>query len=224
MSIKIARKHIDGELGLVLVALGKAATVADLFIPYQHGADDPLLPKRDHPRRLAPCAGCSNSCCRRYAVMPDILTVRMLQKQVFGTVGAETFKQVVLRYLQLKTDQPFAVFRGNPCPFLAGDLCTIYENRPAYCRFFLCVPSCESLERLKGSVLLLGELALREQLISANLEPAHWRGERWSPAGLPSLNPFVEATSYDEVTLQSCCSEELWLELQSALQLVECSA
>jgi Fe-S-cluster containining protein len=203
--LRLVYSDIEGEKGIILESINSSATVADLFAPLQKAADDILIAKREHPKRFAACAACHNNCCRRFRIMPDLLTVKNLL--VFLGMDFDCF---ITQYLDISEDQLFAEFRGRVCPFLKDNLCTIYEIRPAFCRFYLCVPQCERLEKLKAQVLLLGESALRQTLLQRGRVPQAWQNHDFSWSEKPKSNPFFQAVSYDQVTLHSCCSETLW--------------
>ncbi|MCL2498555.1 MAG: YkgJ family cysteine cluster protein, partial [Symbiobacteriaceae bacterium] len=132
--LSIIYRDIEGATGLELAAISPTATVASLFPPLQLAGDDPLLPKREHPARLAVCAACRNNCCRRYPIVPDVIAVRHLATK-FG-YSIENFAK---KYLTLPDNFLLAEFQGSSCPFLSQELCTVYDLRPLLCRFYLCV-------------------------------------------------------------------------------------
>ena len=215
------RKHIvEGQEGLELINLDENATVQDLFVPLQLATDDALLPKREHPKRMATCAGCSNNCCRRFDILPDLLTTRKLAQYL-----GQTWHDFILHYVFWDEDSPFAQFRGRHCPFLSTNLCAVYAARPAFCRFYLCVPQGERLEKLKAQILLLGEVALRHELIANGLasqaQAAHYARSHQEVLDWPQHNPLANAQSYADVLLRDCCSLRLWQWLQLPVEQTE---
>ena len=219
-TVHIEKRFIDGQLGLELLQVKGTATVEDLFVPLQLATDDASLPKREHPRRMAACAGCSNNCCRRFDILPDLLTTLHLAKH-YGL----SWHDFIVQYVHWDEDSPFAEFQGRHCPFLEADLCTVYALRPAFCRFYLCVPQGERLEKLKAQVLLLGEVALRDALISEGLasaaQTARYRSSHAEVADWPSFNPCAKLQHYKDILLQDCCSGRLWEWLQLPVEHTE---
>ena len=216
--LSIVNCQIDGHSGLELFSIDDYASVADLFVPIQAATDDPDILKPDHRLRYATCAGCANNCCRRYAIMPDWLTVQALCSS--WQMNLQSFTK---KYLRLEQDQTFAEFKGRRCPFLdlQSNLCNIYFQRPAFCRFYLCTPSGEKLEKLKSQVLLLGEIALSQHLVSAGLGSVTWQrmaARNHELFDKPHSNPFNTAIEYENIILRDCCSDRLWDWLQTPIE------
>ncbi|MCL2547628.1 MAG: YkgJ family cysteine cluster protein [Symbiobacteriaceae bacterium] len=198
--LSIVIREREGLPEFDLAKIDEEATVEDLFKPIQVAAEDRLLPKRDHPRRLASCAGCINNCCRRYRILPD----HIFLSKALHLLGLD-LASFGRTYLVLGDKDDFIEFNGRHCPFLQGNLCSVYAIRPAFCRFFLCVASSDRLEKLKGSVLLLAEMALKLRMIDAGLLPA----TQTETAGMEK-NPWLKAEEYSQVRLRACCDDYLW--------------
>lgn len=206
--LKIIYRELEGRLGLDIAELDAKATVADLFIPLQSAADDPDLPKSDNPARLVACAGCRNNCCRRYRIQPDLIAIHNLQAKMLLNLF-----ELSRQYLDCNGTDAAILFRGRRCPFLSGELCSIYEIRPAFCRFYLCVPRSERLQKLCGSVLVSAEHALWDFLATQGVISGKTQRSRII-FPRKAINPWQAAQAYEQITLQSCCDELLWEWLQ----------
>jgi Fe-S-cluster containining protein len=80
--------------------------------------------------------GCSHCCYRLVTVtVPEALKI----VETLRAKGAEAVEETVTRLeAYAKAIEPLFIVQelteSAPCPFLAGDLCTIYEDRPLSCR------------------------------------------------------------------------------------------
>lgn len=75
------------------------------------------------------CTTCAN-CCRTMEVVVDDADIRRLAKSL-----SLPPKELERRYVKTAKDG-VKHFATRPCPFLEGNKCSVYENRPTACRDF----------------------------------------------------------------------------------------
>lgn len=73
------------------------------------------------------CTACGH-CCRTLQIVVDDFDIRRLAKRL----GQKP--EVVKRKYVTREKDGELVFNRQPCPFLDGNLCTVYEDRPQACR------------------------------------------------------------------------------------------
>lgn len=231
MSIQLIECDIEGEVGLDVWIADRDATVADLLACLQQATDDQGVLKPFHRRRYARCAGCTTNCCKYNYITPDLVAANALASKLGLTLDA-----FADRYLNLGSDLPYPEFRKRPCPFLADNRCTVYQERALICRLYLCTPMSDRLEQLRAAVSFAGEAALKQRLVELGLGPAGWRisAERkalrmrrdqgyLSPDAYAEAseqlqlhyerNPFLQGQGYAEALLVECCTDSLWQSL-----------
>jgi uncharacterized protein len=76
------------------------------------------------------CTKCAN-CCKTICPVLKPADVRRLAKHLELTI-----KEFRSRYLTNDSEREGSAFRSQPCPFLQGNLCTVYEHRPTDCRSY----------------------------------------------------------------------------------------
>jgi Fe-S-cluster containining protein len=76
------------------------------------------------------CTQCGN-CCKVVQPSLTVADIKRLARQLELTTNE--FK---LRLLKEKDKGEGFVFKVQPCPFLKGNRCTVYENRPRDCRSY----------------------------------------------------------------------------------------
>jgi hypothetical protein len=105
-------------------------------VKYFHGKVEATL-KGARDVRLACAKGCSH-CCHAWvsATAPEVLFLAKLIR----TRGETAIEKVRAAHLATG-DYDFTVRdrHPHPCPLLEADLCTVYESRPAACRFAVSV-------------------------------------------------------------------------------------
>lgn len=231
MGVEVFTCEIEGEVGLDVRIDDSTASVADLLACLQQATDDERVIKPFHRQRYARCAGCANNCCKHNYITPDLVAANALSAKL--GLGLAAF---AAKYLSLAADLPYPEFKRRPCPFLAENRCTVYEQRALICRLYLCTPMTDPLEQLRAAVSFAGETALKRRLVELGLGPAEWalsaerkalrrrrdRGEI-SPAAYAAAseqwelhsqhNPFLQGRSYAEVALVECCTDQLWQSL-----------
>lgn len=87
-----------------------------------------------------PGVSCFNQCCRdvnQFLYPYDILRL----KRHLGVSSTEFLSRYTVTYSGDTTGLPIVAFKtsgtdGNACPFVTGEGCGVYENRPASCRIF----------------------------------------------------------------------------------------
>lgn len=234
MSVELLSCEIDGESGLDVRIASSNATVADLLANLQQATDDAGVLKPFHRQRYARCAGCTTNCCKYNYITPDLVSANALAAR-FGMALAGFAE----RYLNLGSDLPYPEFKKRPCPFLADNHCTVYQERALICRLYLCTPMTDRLERLRAAVSFAGEAALKRRLVDLGLGPTGWRSAaerkalrlrrdqgQISPEAYAQAseqlelqherNPFLQERSYAEVLLVECCTDSLWQTLTDA--------
>lgn len=73
------------------------------------------------------CTVCGH-CCRTLQIVVDDFDIGRLARRLNVPPAA-----VMRRYVKREKDGDL-VFNRQPCPFLSGNLCTVYEDRPQACR------------------------------------------------------------------------------------------
>jgi Fe-S-cluster containining protein len=76
------------------------------------------------------CTTCGN-CCREMGVAVDADDIERLARRV--GISPEEFEE---RHVAVDNDYGEKFMPETPCPFLGGNLCTVYEDRPTVCREF----------------------------------------------------------------------------------------
>ncbi len=234
VSLELFPCEIDGEPGLDVRITDRNATVADLLASLQQATDDEGILKPFHRQRYARCAGCTTNCCKYNFITPDLVAANALTAR-FG-LDLPGFAE---RYLNLGSDLPYPEFKRRPCPFLADNRCTVYQERALICRLYLCTPMTDRLEQLRAAVSFAGEAALKQRLVDLGLGPAGWRvsAERralrlrrdqgqLSPEAYAEAseqlelrhehNPFLQGQGYARALLVECCTDRLWQSLTDA--------
>lgn len=74
------------------------------------------------------CTACAN-CCREKGVAVEAEEIERLARHM--GISAQEFEE---RHVAIDAGEKF--MPETPCPFLDGNLCTVYEDRPAVCREF----------------------------------------------------------------------------------------
>lgn len=76
------------------------------------------------------CTACGN-CCREMCVSVETDDIERLAKRLGITPG-----QFEERHVAIDEEDGDKIMPETPCPFQGGNLCTVYEDRPAVCREF----------------------------------------------------------------------------------------
>jgi len=88
------------------------------------------------------CTQCGN-CCK--VITPNLSATDIKRLAcLFGSTTAE-FQS---RFLMKNEREEGYVFKGQPCPFLTNNCCTVYENRPRDCRSYPHLHKKEFVSRL----------------------------------------------------------------------------
>ena len=212
--------EIDGETGLDVQIIQKGATVADLLSAMQSPADDANIYKPLHKSRYAVCAGCSYNCCKSNDIPLDLVAARDI-----AALRAVPLERFLRSHVRCDESVMFPEFRARPCPFLATNLCTVYEQRALICRLYLCTPMSDELEQLRKAVLLMGNGALRQTMVKLGMAPRTWSEKALRLVAASSShplseeemlekmlhqNPYLLGAEHHEVPLRDCCPDDLW--------------
>lgn len=229
--LRLEVRYETGEPELEVVELSERASVTDLLKAIQTATDDQDIYKPRLKGQYGVCAGCKDNCCRQHDITPDYLAV-----QEIATHLSLSFSEFAVQWLDLSAENPFPRWKKHPCPFLKNDLCSIYEQRALICRLYLCTPMGEDLEQIRAAVSYMGEGALRLRLVEEGLAPKAWTYRALADALRERLregtftreqyethleqlylmterNPFLTATSYEQIALRDCCPDTLWYRL-----------
>ena len=76
------------------------------------------------------CTTCGN-CCRELCIGVESQDIERLAKRL--GITSEEFED---RHVAVDNDCGEKFMPETPCPFLGGNLCTVYEDRPTVCREF----------------------------------------------------------------------------------------
>lgn len=144
----------------------KTATQTKLRVLYDR---IPPLPADKVP----PCNTCVAACC--YAFIVEITkeeydsglygdaAVKItpdMAKQFKGTIGS--FHTMLVPTIQSMTDENVYLLEGKvgePCPFLDGTKCSIYDDRPVVCRTYTCVDDPRITDDMRaGKTTILEEM------------------------------------------------------------------
>ena len=90
------------------------------------------------------CQECGH-CCR---VMHPILKKRDIER--LATCLSMSVNQFQGKYVMKDEEEGGFTFRSTPCPFLTGNSCTLYPDRPADCRSYPHLHKKEFVTRLYG--------------------------------------------------------------------------
>jgi len=116
------------------------------------------------------CLECG-ACCRALSIVLDDRDIARLAKRLGISVGA-----FARQYVRRAGGE--ASFAAQPCPFLDGNACTVYEDRPRACRDFPYLHDAGFRERMLGLI----EYALLCPVILNTLEALKrrlpWRKKR----------------------------------------------
>lgn len=83
---------------------------------------------------------CFNICCRHTDMLLTPYDVLRMRKRL-GLSSEEFLKKYTYTHIEEASSHPFAVLKMNDdeegkCPFVASEGCSIYEDRPANCRYY----------------------------------------------------------------------------------------
>jgi uncharacterized protein len=96
------------------------------------------------------CTTCAN-CCRTMQIVVDDQDIGRLAKSLFLPAA-----ELERRYVRRAKDG-VKHFAGTPCPFLEGNRCSVYEDRPEACRDFPYLHSRGSRQRMLVMIDNAGE-------------------------------------------------------------------
>lgn len=235
VGVELAPIEIEGETGLDVLIGDHAATVADLLMAMQAPADDARVFKPYHRQRYGRCEGCVTNCCKSNDITVDLVAAEAIASHL-----GMGLRQFAANYLRINDDLLYPELRKRPCPFLVANRCTVYHQRALICRLYLCTPMTDRLEKLRCTVLLAGEAALRQRLVELGVAPSSWGAgslrarlraryeageferQRWQEEQeqlelLLTHNPFADGARYDQVQLIDCCTDALWARLVRSL-------
>ena len=140
----VAQRKADalGDAGLregaELLAKAKKANRVTKRVRLFHAAVDAMVAPA---ARVAACrVGCSHCC--RLASLPITSAEARILAQRTGREMKQPIYQVGIADLIVGAEQHFSAdgadrFTGTACPFLVGDACSVYEDRPTVCRSHL---------------------------------------------------------------------------------------
>jgi Fe-S-cluster containining protein len=76
------------------------------------------------------CCACANCCRTMLPILSDADIARM------ASALNMTEDELIRDYLKPAEEEDGFTFKATPCPFLGGNLCTIYDARPENCRSY----------------------------------------------------------------------------------------
>jgi Fe-S-cluster containining protein len=90
--------------------------------------------------RCYPCISCYKSCCKNIDIMLTPFDIMRLKNR-FGISSGEFLMKYTYVFVEPKSGYPFVFLNKNDdeektCPFLCEAGCSVYEDRPATCRYY----------------------------------------------------------------------------------------
>jgi len=83
---------------------------------------------------------CFTQCCSQINILLTPYDIIRMKKRL-GMTSEEFLEKYTVMDIEEKTSHPFVMLKmlaseGKPCPFVTPEGCTIYEDRPANCRYY----------------------------------------------------------------------------------------
>jgi Fe-S-cluster containining protein len=157
---------------------------------------NPITPlAADTPFRFAchPEVTCFNRCCRDLAQILSPLDVLQL-RTALGLTSRQFMDRYTTLYHDPRTGLPVvtltALARGETCPFVSPQGCTVYHARPASCRLY---PMARGL-----SFTPTGKKREHFALIRESHCQGHGTGPAWTPASWMESQGVLASTPLDD--------------------------
>ncbi|MHB8172259.1 MAG: YkgJ family cysteine cluster protein [Thermincolia bacterium] len=169
-------------------------------------------------QKVTTCEGCPSCCSERIPLTS--IDVEILRNGL-GRLG---FADFINRYCHVVVDGPtvdimLATKITGECILLQEDgRCAQYPYRPLVCQTFICCPTSPKADKLRESVVNMGEDELVRRWFTEGLSPngeliIH---EAWNPELNRDdwqVNPFSGKNCYQDILLIDICSDKLWKSL-----------
>lgn len=125
---------------------------------------------------------CFNICCRNTEMLLTPYDILRMKTRL-GLSSEEFLKQYTYVHIDESSSHPFAVLRmtedDGKCPFLTEDGCSIYEDRPANCRYYPVGKGIMMKSSESGAVPQEFFFFIREPNCKGYEEDCEWTIESW---------------------------------------------
>lgn len=129
---------------------------------------------------------CFNICCRNTDMLLTPYDILRMKTRL-GMSSGDFLKQYTYVHIDEKSSHPFAVLKmlddeGGRCPFVTAEGCSIYEDRPANCRYYPVGKGLMMKESEQGPVPEEFFFFIREPNCKGYDEDGEWTIESWRTA------------------------------------------
>lgn len=216
-SVKVYSKEFNGKMGYDIEIINEEATVAD----YLNAINNYILEGKLTRRRseLGICEGCDVCCQERI----PLTSIDMLQ--IMRATGESNLLAAMEANCHIVIDGPtiditLPLYQDNKCNFLNTESrrCRIYTHRPMVCQTYICCPLSNRAKELRSLIVNLGEdelvrlwlNRLQEEAREVRVQEAYEADVNFDDW---EINAFSFKERYQDITLKSLCSTELWQNL-----------
>jgi len=215
VSVKIIAKNFSTGAGYDLQVLETGASLRDYLEALNNFILEGQLTRSRGTQ--SQCAGCDLCCHER---IPLTLVDIYQLKRGLAELGQDlALADIIKRYTNVKAegsviDITLGQTELGECLFLETEnkKCTIYNHRPLVCQTYICAPLSQRAERLRETIVNLGEDQLVKWCLQ-NIPEAELYHEAWEPEVNPADwidTPFQGKEDYDEVLIKEICPPRLW--------------
>jgi Fe-S-cluster containining protein len=199
----------EDDAGISIRVVDKGASLADLLEAWQPLCDDPGIFKNYATGNYSACKGCQQNCCNTAYVIPDLISFKMMARQLNCS-----YEEFLRRYFHKeKLDLGLARMKPDPCIFLDNNICSIYPFRSLICRFYICSKISATAQQRIYSISWTGAAATQLFLEKAGLitdAPAGgfssfdmmFRRLLEEYRNDPNIQLFMNATEYSDIPLE----------------------
>jgi uncharacterized protein len=126
---------------------------------------------------------CFNRCCRNTDMLLTPYDILRMKKRL-GMSSDEFLKKYTYVHIDEKSSHPFAVLKmmegeEGKCPFVTPEGCSIYEDRPANCRYYPVGKGLMIKDSAKGPVPQEFFFFIREPNCTGYEEDCEWTIDTW---------------------------------------------
>lgn len=133
--------------------------------------------------RCYPGIACYKSCCKNIDIMLTPFDIVRLRKR-FGISSGEFLMKYTYVFIEEKSGYPFVFLNKNDdeektCPFLCDAGCSVYEDRPATCRYYPVGQASLKKFDLKDGISDEFYFFVKEEHCLGFNEPKEWTIAEW---------------------------------------------